>query len=132
MTMNQKTEWTDQRIEVIIGNLLRLGVIVASVTVFTGGVFFMIGHGLDTPHFQLFRGEASKLRSIESVLTEMRTLRSRAVMQLGILLLILTPVARVAFSIFAFHKEKDNLYVLISSIVLAFLLFSLFSGVAIK
>jgi uncharacterized membrane protein len=44
---------------------------------------------------------------------------------LGILILIATPVARVAFSVFAFAEERDRMYVIVTLIVLALLLFSL-------
>jgi uncharacterized membrane protein len=48
------------------------------------------------------------------------------IIQLGILLLIATPVARVAFALVAFAIERDRLYVAVSLIVLAVLLFSFF------
>lgn len=50
-------------------------------------------------------------------------------MQLGVLLLIATPVARVLFSFFAFLMEKDYLYVFITFIVLAILVFSMVAGI---
>ncbi len=55
-------------------------------------------------------------------------LRPQAVITLGLLLLIATPVVRVAVSIGAFALEHDRRYVLITTIVLAILLFSLFLG----
>ena len=54
----------------------------------------------------------------------------RTIITAGLLILIATPVARVAFSIFIFLKEKDRLYVAITSAVLAILLFSFFVGKA--
>jgi uncharacterized membrane protein len=51
-----------------------------------------------------------------------------AVIQLGLLLLVATPVARVIFSVFAFAWERDWLYVLLTLIVLAVLLYSLFAA----
>ena len=53
------------------------------------------------------------------------TLHSRGLIQLGLLLLIATPVARVAFSIFGFAEEKDRMYVAFTVIVLLILLYSL-------
>ena len=47
------------------------------------------------------------------------------IIQLGILLLIATPVARVVFSVFAFSIQRDWLYTLVTLIVLAVLVFSL-------
>lgn len=44
---------------------------------------------------------------------------------LGLLLLIATPVARVALAAFGFLREGDWLYTAVASFVLAVLLFSL-------
>lgn len=49
----------------------------------------------------------------------------RGIIQLGLLFLISTPVARVAFSIFGFVEEKDHMYVIIASVVLLVLAYSL-------
>jgi len=48
--------------------------------------------------------------------------------QLGLLLLIATPVARVAFSVVAFAMQRDRLYVAVALIVLAVLMYSLMGG----
>ena len=52
-------------------------------------------------------------------------LRGRGIIQLGLLLLIATPVARVALSIFGFAKERDRMYVVFTLIVFSILLYSL-------
>jgi uncharacterized membrane protein len=49
-------------------------------------------------------------------------------MQLGLLLLIATPIARVAFSAVAFAIEGDKMYVLFTLIVFGVLLYSLFGS----
>jgi uncharacterized membrane protein len=49
------------------------------------------------------------------------------VIQLGILVLIATPVARVLFSMLGFGLEKDWMYVGVTAIVLVLLLYSLFN-----
>jgi uncharacterized membrane protein len=50
------------------------------------------------------------------------------VIMLGLLLLVATPVARVVFSVAGFLRERDFLYVVLTLIVLAVLLSSLFFG----
>jgi len=117
--------WDDQRIEKIVGNLLRAGVIIAASVVFAGGVFYLIRYGNIHPNFSLFRGEPSDMRSLAGIFHDAFILRPRGIIQFGLLLLIATPVARVAFSAVAFALEKDRLYVVITLIVLAVLLFSL-------
>ena len=56
------------------------------------------------------------------------TTRGRGLIQLGVLLLIATPVARVVFSAWAFARQRDWTYVLVTLFVLAVLLFGLFYG----
>ena len=120
--------WTDQRVEIIIGNLLRAGVLLAAATVLAGGATYLARHGMAAPLYQVFRGEPSDLRSITGILADAATFRGRNIIQLGILLLIATPVARVAFSVVAFALERDRLYVVVTLMVLAVLLFSLAGG----
>ena len=87
-------------------------------------------HGHETPHFGEFHGEPAELRTLGGVLAAVRTLEARAVIQLGLGLLVATPVARVVFSLFAFVRQRDGMYVVVTSIVLAVLLANLFSGQA--
>ena len=117
--------WDDKRIEGIVGNLLRAGVMIAASVVFAGGVFFLIRYGSVHPNFSLFRGEPSDMRSLTGIFHDAFILRPRGIIQFGLLLLIATPVARVAFSAVAFALEKDRLYVIVTLIVLTVLLFSL-------
>lgn len=123
-----KQPWTDQRVEEIVGNLLRGGVIVAAIVVLAGGFVYLVRYGGITPDYRVFHGEPADLRSVPGIVTDALELRSRGIIQLGLLLLLATPVARVAFSIYAFAHQRDLTYVFITSIVLAILLYSLASG----
>jgi uncharacterized membrane protein len=118
-------KWSDQRIEVIVGNLLRAGVLSSASVVMAGAIFYLVRHGGSPVEFRVFRGEPAELRSLHGVVRDVMALRARGIIQLGLLLLIATPIARVAFSIFAFAKERDRLYVVFTSIVLAILLYSI-------
>jgi uncharacterized membrane protein len=112
--------------EMIIGILLRLGVMVAGAVVFFGAIIYLIRNGAaPLPDYKSFHGESLQLSTVEGILAGVRQFRGRAIIQLGVLLLIATPVARVVFSAFAFAFEKDKLYVCITLFVLAILLFSL-------
>ncbi len=123
-----KAAWTDERVETVIGNLLRAGVIIAALVVFGGGVHYLFQYGGIRPDYRVFRGEPSDLRTLSGIAEDALGLHSRGLIQLGLLLLIATPVARVAFSIFAFFRQRDNTYVILTLIVLAILLYSLLSG----
>jgi len=118
-------EWTDQKIEQIVGNLLRAGVLLSAVVVLCGGVLYLIQYGHAPADYRVFRGEPTDLKSVSGILRAAFALDSRGIIQLGLLLLIATPVARVAFSIFGFAKEKDRMYVAFTVIVLLILLYGL-------
>ena len=123
-----KGAWTDRQVETIIGNLLRGGVILAAAVVLTGGAFFLARHGSAYPDYRIFRGEPTDLRTVHGIVMDAMSSRSRGLIQLGLLLLIATPVARVAFSLFAFFRQGDRTYVVVTLMVLMVLLYSLFWG----
>lgn len=115
----------DTRLEQIIGNLLRVGVFSAAAVVLAGAVLYLLRYGAALPDYRVFRGEPADLRSLSGIFADVGALRGRGVIQLGLLLLVATPVARVIFSLVAFALEKDRIYVVVTSIVLAVLLYSL-------
>jgi uncharacterized membrane protein len=116
---------SDKRAEEIIGILLRTGVTVAAVIVFAAGIPYLMQHGTEKPDYHTFRGEPDQLRHVSGILKASMALDPAAIIQLGLLILIATPVARVAFSVFAFAEERDWLYVVVTLIVLGLLLYSL-------
>jgi uncharacterized membrane protein len=123
--------WTDQRIENILGNLLRAGVLLAALVVLIGASIYLIRHGRSPADYRIFQGEPADLRNIRGIFQQAFALQGRGVIQLGLLLLIATPVARVAFSVWGFAEEHDRMYVVFTLIVLAVLLYSLLgSGLA--
>ncbi len=74
-----------------------------------------------------FHGEPAELRSITGIMQGVLALDPRFWIQLGLLFLIATPVARVVFSIGAFAAQSDGAYVVITLIVAAILFYSLFA-----
>ena len=123
-----KLAWTDEQAEQIIGNLLRIGVSIAAAVVSLGGVVYLFRHGTALPQYQVFRGEPADLRTVSGIVTDVISFRARGLIQLGLLLLIATPVARVAFSVFVFARQHDRTYVVVTLIVLSILIFSLAGG----
>lgn len=120
--------WNDQRIEVIIGTLLRTGVILAATVVLFGGALYLARHGHEVPNYATFHGEPESLKSVSDIVHDALAGSARAIIQLGLLLLIATPVARVVFSAVAFAIERDYMYVVITLIVLGVLLYSLLAS----
>ena len=116
---------SEHRAELLIGNLLRTGVLIAAAVVFAAGMLYLVQHHAETIRYGAFTGEPAQLRSIPAIVRDAAALDSRALIQFGLLLLILTPVLRVIFAAVAFALERDRMYVIVSLIVLAVLLYSL-------
>src|SRR5713226_1425076 len=108
---------TTEKLDTIVGNLLRAGVALSGAIVLAGGLVYLSRHGSETPGYHVFRGEPADLRSLRGILQEACSLRGRGIIQLGLLLLIATPVARVAFLVYAFARQGDRLYAVVATIV---------------
>jgi uncharacterized membrane protein len=116
----------DRRMESIIGAMLRVGVILSTVFVLGGGILYLIQFGAGRPEYGTFHGEPDWLSSVSGIVPGALEFDARSLIQLGLLLLIATPVARVLFSIFAFAAQRDRTYVAITLIVAGVLSYSLF------
>ena len=122
------SRWSDEHLQVLLGNVLRTGVLVAAGLVLVGGVLYLMRHGVESPNYHAFRGEPSDLRSVGGIVENAISASGRGVIQLGLLLLIATPVARVALSLVGFEQQRDWTYVVVTLTVLLLLLYSLFGG----
>jgi uncharacterized membrane protein len=118
----------DKRIDMFMGMLLRTGVLVAATLVLVGGVVFLARHRVPVTNYRVFQGEPAELRTLGGIFRDAFAWHGRGLIQLGLLLLIATPVARVTFSVGAFFYERDWKYVAVSLLVLALLFCSLFGG----
>ncbi len=120
--------WNDEKVERIIGTLLRIGVSVSAAVVFLGALVYLVRNGSAVPAYGTFQGEPADLTALKGIADAALSFSGRGIIQFGLVLLMLTPVARVAFSIAAFALEHDRLYVIIASIVLAVLAYSMLGG----
>ncbi|EDM35091.1 hypothetical protein PBAL39_08430 [Pedobacter sp. BAL39] len=125
MMKEKRNFFADKDIQVILGTLLRVGVIASMSVVLIGGVFYLFANGGAAIDYSKFDAHKSGYSDIPAVFIGLKNLNAKALIQFGILLLIFTPVARVVFSIFSFLIERDYLYVLIGFFVLAIILYSL-------
>ena len=117
--------WNDERLEKVVSILLIAGVSLAALVVSLGGACFLWSYGHDHPDYHVFQGAAQQYRSIRGVLGAARPSDCRGVIQLGLILLICTPIARVAFCMTGFILERDRTYVVLTAIVLAILVYGL-------
>lgn len=122
--------WTDRRVELFIGRILQAGVMLAAGVVLLGAALLLRLHGGEVADFREFAGPSAGLRSLGGILAGAAALDPFAIVQLGLVLLIGTPVARVALTLIAFAIQRDRLYVMMTAVVLALLVAGLVFGVA--
>ncbi|MFD2583682.1 DUF1634 domain-containing protein [Pedobacter vanadiisoli] len=130
MDSAKKENLNDKDIQLILGTLLRAGVIISMGIVLIGGAIFLVHHNGSITDYKVFKPELNKFSSIEGIFRGVLTLQGDAIIQFGILMLIFTPIARIVFAIFSFLIERDYLYVLIGFIILAIITISLNGGLA--
>jgi uncharacterized membrane protein len=119
---------TDKQMDEIIGHLLRAGVILSAVFVLAGGAVYLARHPEPVIDYRVFQGEPAELRTVSGIVHEAVAFRGRGLIQLGLLILIATPIARVAFSAVVFLYQRDWTYVVVTLIVLGLLVYSLFGS----
>lgn len=117
-----------EAVDAWLANVLRFGTIAAAMVIALAGVVYLMRHGSDVPQHQNFRGEPAELKSAFGILQEALHGGSRGLLMAGMLLLIATPIARVAGALLAFALRRDVTYVILSGLVLAGLLFGLLAG----
>jgi uncharacterized membrane protein len=115
----------DRRLQIIIGRLLQIGVLIAAATVFAGGVLYLIQNSSGHVDYRIFSSTGPHLNSFTGIVLSAAHFESLGLIQFGLLLLIATPVARVAMAVAGFALERDRLYTIVSLIVLVILAFSL-------
>jgi uncharacterized membrane protein len=115
----------ERRMDEIMGRLLRAGVILSAAFVLGGGAVYLARHPEPVTDYRVFQGEPEEMRTISGIFHEALAFRGRGLIQLGLLILIATPIARVAFSMVAFLYQRDWTYVVVTLIVLGLLVYSL-------
>jgi uncharacterized membrane protein len=115
----------DQRLETIIGQLLRAGVLLAAAVVLAGGVLYLVRDHSQHVDYKVFVPGPEPLRTLPGIVKLAASLNAEGLIQFGLLLLIATPVARVILATAGFQLERDRMYVVVSLIVLAVLVYSL-------
>ncbi len=121
---------TDERLDQIIANLLRAGVSLSAAIVLMGGICYLTRHGKEPASYHSFQGTPEQYRTVSGIVAAAAQFDCRGVIQLGLLVLIATPIARVALSMVVFAMQRDWKYVVVTTIVLAVMLYGLVVGIA--
>jgi uncharacterized membrane protein len=119
---------TDRDMQRAVGRALQGGVLLAAVVVIVGAAMILARHGGEPTDYRVFRPAGYALQSLAGIFGGVLVVDARAIVQLGLILLIATPVVRVALTLVAFLIQRDRLYVVITGLVLALLLYSLLLG----
>ncbi|WP_226065602.1 DUF1634 domain-containing protein [Kaistella polysaccharea] len=121
-----KRHFTDLDLNRSVGNLLRIGVVLSVVTSFIGFLkLYKEGFEMPKDYAAL---EVPEGKIWGSFWTSLLNLEGVAIIQLGILLLIFTPLVRIIFAMVGYLKEKDYTYVIVSLIVLGIMVVSFLMG----
>ncbi len=115
----------EKQLEYLLSNLLKYGVLIASSIVLFGGILYLIHHGSEPAEYQVFIGTPSEFHSPIGVVNAVFAGSRRGIIQLGLLILIAIPILRVIISFCTFLLQRNFIYVVITSLVLASLTYSL-------
>lgn len=126
--------WQERDMELFLGKFLRFGVMLSCAITLIGGIFYLYQQGGILPDYSPtseilpFKGVEQNLRSISAILQGIMVLDGASIIQFGVIVLIATPVIRVAISAIAFLIEKDYMYVIITLIVLVIIIANMLLG----
>jgi uncharacterized membrane protein len=123
-----KYSFKDKDMQAIIGWILRVGIITSMAIVVVGGILYIYHNGYSITDYRAFKKVPDFISDPAGVFDGLLAFNGQAIIQLGIILLIATPVLRVAFAAIGFLVEKDYLYTLISVIVLLIIVGSMITG----
>lgn len=118
-----------ESMNLVIGRVLRYGVLISGIIILLGTISLAASSGLsDTAGVLVYNENVPHDRldvSLASIFHGLVTLSAFSWIELGVIVLIATPVARVIISVFLFAAERDRLYVFVTAVVLILLLFSM-------
>lgn len=126
--MAMRGTWTDDQVDAVIARILRIGVVTAAVLVLAGGILYIARTGGEPAEYGKFTPQVLRIRDVSGVVKTAMEGESRAIILLGLFVLIATPVVRVGFAAWAFLRQRDTAFVVISLVVLGILAFSLLRG----
>jgi uncharacterized membrane protein len=120
----------DKQIQKALARVMLSGVLTAAAFMAGGLIWFLSTRHGSTPGDHLFSGEPRYFENPVSMILRAFDVddvgHRRSVIMIGVVLLLINPVIRVAFAAFGFAVQRDRMYTAISTLVLAVLLLSFF------
>lgn len=108
-------------IERNIALVLRIGVALSTICFVIGLVLYLLHNPERLINYRVFQGEPASYRQPSQIIDLALAGRGRAIIQLGLLILMLTPFARVVYLWTVFFRQKDWSYTVLVSIVMVIL-----------
>lgn len=134
----RREEDAGSRKEVVLSLILRSGVISSAAIIIVGLILMLLtghsgyGAGFDISKILYYDGgnvsHGFYPTDLQTVLSGLLALKPFALIDLGLVILIATPVMRVAMSTFLFAVEGDWKFVAITAFVLTILILSILLG----
>ena len=109
------------RVNAALARVLTVSIMLAAAIALVGVTMHLSRHGAERPAYATYAPAEEALRAPAAILAKAMAADGRAIIQLGVLVLVVTPVLRVAFALVGFALERDRLYVALSAVVLAVL-----------
>ncbi len=119
---------TDHDLDLSVAAMLRVGVSLAAVVVFLGGILLLRHPWTPTPNFSHFQAGGRELTTLTGIFRGVARVNPQSIVQFGLVILIATPVARVVLCVVGFARQRNLLYVAVSFLVLIVLAYSLTKG----
>lgn len=124
---------TPRSAEVIVSIILQLGVISSALIILIGLVSFFMHSNLPGASYRQYTTSTYSFpHSMSSIRDAIRSNQSLGFIELGILLLILTPTARVTASVVFYLRQHDKPMTFVTGSVLFMLICSFLLGVAVR
>lgn len=115
----------NERLQLLIGKFLLAGLLITLIITIFGGAYYLFQHGEEINNYRIFQKEPRGYSSIQ-IWQNAFTFSAAGIIQLGILILILTQLFRVALTAWYFFRLKEQKFVWLSLFILAILIYSLF------
>lgn len=131
MKKEENKNMTDYDMEQLIGQVLRYGVLISGIVAIVGGIWYLFQRGMEMPHYTNFTGEPANYTTFSGILQGLSQGSATEIIQMGVVILIATPILRIFFSLVSFILEKDKLYIVLTFIVLSIIMFSMFAGLKV-
>jgi uncharacterized membrane protein len=120
-----KEAWTDQQIDDGVATILQYGVTSAAIIVSIGLALYLLKSNAQLPEIHRTAAQLIPLRSYLDLSHYLQKNTEESIILLGLSMLVATPIIRVMFSAYAFARQHDYVYVTITLIVTAILLYSI-------